>query len=117
MSKVQVKRGRGRPDVMGQAITGFIRSKPWNGRNVKLGDIVEVYSRQRASLGKLSNSAEVETKNANIQIQNMLRVGKLVRIGRGVYTIPASEGSSKSKSKAKAIVKSIEAVSAAVASA
>jgi hypothetical protein len=73
---------------MGKAIVGFIRNKPWNGRNVKLNDIVEVYTRTRAATGKLSSSSTTEIKNTNVQIQNMLRVGKLVRVSRGVYTIP-----------------------------
>ena len=90
MSDKLVKQGRGRPDIMGKSIVSFIRSKPWNSRNVQLSDIQEVYTRKRAERHKLSASAEKEIKNANIQIQNMLRVGKLVRIERGGYSIPKS---------------------------
>lgn len=105
MAKVQISRGRGRPDVMCQAITSFIRSKPWNGRNIPLDDILHVYSIQRNKLGKLAKDGATETKCANVQIQNMLRIGKLARVSRGVYTIPASEGDTKAKTKSKPKVK------------
>jgi hypothetical protein len=114
MAKVKVTRGRGRPDVMGAAIVGFIRSKPWNGRKIPLGEIVEVYARTRAACGKLSKSADIETKNANIQIQNMLRVGKLVRVERGVYTLPAAVGEAKPKRSHKAKAKVTAVVDAPV---
>lgn len=100
MSKVQIKRGRGRPNVFGNAIVSYIKSKPWNGRVVGLGDIHQTYSRERAARGKLGD-LKTETRCANIQVQNMLRAGTLVRVERGKYTIPAALETIKQR-KAKA---------------
>lgn len=101
-AKVKVTRGRGRPDKLGAAIVSFIKSKPWNGRVVGLSDIFQVYSIERRNMGKLAPTKDVEFRCANIQIQNMLRAGKLVRMERGQYTIPEAAKTIKAKApKAK----------------
>ena len=101
-AKVQVKRGRGRPDTLGNAIVSFIKSKPWNGRVVGLDSIFQAYSIERRNQGKLAPKMDVEFRCANIQIQNMLRAGKLVRMERGQYTIPEAAATIKAKApKAK----------------
>lgn len=95
--KIQVKRGRGRPDILNNAIVNHIKSKPWNGRIVGLSEIFQAYSIQRSKMGKLATSKDVEFRNANIQVQNMLRSGKLVRMERGKYTIPSAAATIKAK--------------------
>jgi hypothetical protein len=102
MSEKNTDVKRGRPDHFGSAIVSFIKSKPWNGRVVSVGDIHMAYSIERRNRGKLASNLQHETSAANIQIQNMIRAGKLVRVSRGKYTTPDEVVAAKSRAAKKA---------------